>query len=58
MLSKEHERHYENFNLNERLFKTVPYLGRGSCNPVLESQLLQGTWSPTKSASTVMDKSF
>jgi hypothetical protein len=33
--------------LNERLFKTVPYLGRGSCNPVLESQLL-GTWSPTK----------
>jgi hypothetical protein len=59
MLSKEHERHYEKLQLNERLFKTVPYLGRGSCNPVLESQLLQGdVVSDKKSTSTVMDKSF
>jgi len=29
-------------NLLERPFLTVPYLGRGSCNVELESQLLQG----------------
>lgn len=59
LFSKEHERHFEKLQLNERLFKTIPYLGRGSCNPVLESQLLQGdTVSDKKSTSTVMDKSF
>lgn len=29
-------------SLNERLFTTVPYLGRGVHKPVLESQLMQG----------------
>ena len=29
-------------NLLERPFLTVPYLGRGSCNVDLESQILQG----------------
>lgn len=28
--------------LNERPFITVPYLGRGECNPLLESKLIQG----------------
>ena len=29
-------------SLLERPFKTVPYLGRGSSNPVLESHIQQG----------------
>ena len=29
-------------SLNERPFITVPYLGRGECNPLLESKLIQG----------------
>jgi hypothetical protein len=43
----------------ERPFLTVPYLGRGSNDPVLESQLQQGEIvSDKKSVSTIMDKSF
>jgi hypothetical protein len=36
------ERPSEKLQLFVRPFVTVPYLGRGSCNPTLESQLQQG----------------
>jgi hypothetical protein len=53
------ERPQEKLQLMQRPFLTVPYLGRGSCNPDTESQLLQGesTWDK-KGVSTIMDKSF
>ena len=53
------ERPLEKLQLMQRPFVTVPYLGRGSCNPDVESQLLQGesTWEQ-KGVSTIMDKSF
>jgi hypothetical protein len=58
-LKNEQERSLEKIQLIQRPFLTVPYLGRGSCDPVLESQLLQGEIvSDKKSTSTVMDKSF
>ena len=45
--------------LFERPFITVPYLGKGSCDPALESRLQQGeTVADKKSVSTIMEKSF
>ena len=41
-LKKEDERPLEKIQLFERPFLTIPYLGRGSCDPSLESQLQQG----------------
>jgi len=59
MLKKENERPLERLQLFERPFLTVPYLGRGSCDPTLESQLQQGELvSDKKSVSTIMEKSF
>ena len=59
MLNKENERPLEKLSLVERPFLTVPYLGRGSCDPALESQLQQGELvSDKKSVSTIMEKSF
>jgi hypothetical protein len=53
------ERPLDKLQLNPRPFVTVPYLGRGSCNPDLESQLLQGeSVFEKKGVSTIMDKSF
>jgi len=53
------ERPLEKLSLNERLFRTVPYLGRGSGDPTLESQLLQGeTVSDKKSVATVSEMSY
>jgi hypothetical protein len=52
-------RNLERLQLNSRPFATVPYLGRGSCDPALELQLLQGENSQDKkSVSTIMSKSF
>lgn len=49
----------EKVQLFQRPFATVPYLGRGSCDPNLESQLLHGEpVTEKKSVSTIMDKSF
>jgi hypothetical protein len=49
----------EKLMLITRPFLTIPYLGRGSCDPVLESQLLQGeVFHDKKSVSTIMEKSF
>lgn len=59
MIGSRQERSLEKLQLLERPFRTVPYLGRGSCNPTLESQLIQGeTVADKKSVSTIMDKSF
>lgn len=45
--------------LSERLFATVPYLGRGSCDPTLESKLLQGDIvSGKKSVSTISETTY
>jgi len=53
------ERPLEKLSLNERLFRTVPYLGRGAGDPTLESQLLQGeTVSDKKSVATVSEMSY
>lgn len=58
-LKKVDERHFEKLQLFERPFLTVPYLGKGSCDPMLESQLQQGELvSDKKSVSTIMEKSF
>ena len=40
----EQERSYGKVQLFTRPFLTVPYLGKGSCDPMLESQLQQGEW--------------
>ena len=58
-LGVEQERSMERVQLMQRPFLTVPYLGRGSCDPALESQLQQGEIvSDKKSISTIMEKSF
>ena len=52
-------RELEKLQLIHRPFVTVPYLGRGSVDPVMETQLLQGENSnEKKSISTVMEQSF
>jgi hypothetical protein len=59
IMKKEQERSVEKVQLMARPFATVPYLGKGSCDPTLESQLLQGeVVSDKKSTSTVMSQSF
>ena len=53
------ERPLEKLQLFSRPFITVPYLGRGSCDPTMESRLQQGEpVTEKKSVSTIMDKSF
>jgi hypothetical protein len=53
------ERGLEKLSLEQRPFLTVPYLGKGSCNTLLETQMLLGeNTHEVKSASTIMDKSF
>lgn len=59
LIKKEQERPLDKLQLSQRPFLTIPYLGRGSCDPTLESQLQQGeVVSDKKSVSTVMEKSF
>jgi hypothetical protein len=36
------ERSHEKLQLHQRAFNSVPYMGRGSCDPSLESKLLKG----------------
>jgi hypothetical protein len=58
-IKKEQDRPLDKLSLNQRMFLTVPYLGRGSCDTDAESQLLQGeNITDKKSVSTVMDKNF
>lgn len=52
------ERPLEKLQLFERPFRTIPFLGRGGGNPVIESRLLQG--EPTiepRSTSSAMEQS-
>ena len=59
LIKTEQERSLDKLQLNQRPFLTVPYLGKGSCDPLVESQLLHGEMvHDLKSVSTVMDKSF
>lgn len=59
LINTEQERSLEKLQLMQRPFLTVPYLGRGSCDPSLESQLQQGeNVADKKSVATVMTKSF
>lgn len=59
LIKTEQQRALEKLQLFERPFKSVPYLGRGSCDPAIESQLQQGELaSDKKSVSTIMEKSF
>jgi hypothetical protein len=52
-------RSLEKLSLNQRPFLTVPYLGRGSCDPLIEAQMLQGeNIHEKKSVGTIMSKSF
>lgn len=56
---EQNQRPMEKLVLVPRPFLTVPYLGRGSCDPNLESQLQQGELvSDKKSVSTIMEKPF
>jgi hypothetical protein len=48
-----------NINLFHRPFATVPYLGRGSVNPIMESQIQQGEQIVNKrSVNTLSEKSY
>lgn len=59
MINVEQARPSEKIQLSERPFLTVPYLGRGSCDPVLESNLLQGdVVSSKKSVSTISETTY
>jgi hypothetical protein len=58
-MKAEQQRPLEKLQLFSRPFATIPYLGRGSCDPAIESQLQQGeNVTEKKSVSTVMEKSF
>jgi hypothetical protein len=58
-IEQQQQRTFQKLSLQERPFITVPYLGRGSCNTDLESQLLQGEIvSDKKSVSTITESSF
>lgn len=59
LLWNESQRPLEKLHLQSRPFITVPYLGRGSCDPFIESKLLQGeTVRGKKSVSTIMENNF
>ena len=59
IIKNNQERNLERLQLLQRPYSTVPYLGRGSVNPDVESMLLQGSQvHDVKSLSTIMDKSF
>ena len=59
VIKSEQERALGRLQLLQRPFVTVPYLGRGSCDPVIESQLMQGeAVADKKSVATIMSQSF
>lgn len=56
---EQNQRSFEKLALNPRPFVTVPYLGRGSCDPALEAQLLHGEMvGDKKSVATISENSF
>jgi hypothetical protein len=59
LINVDQSRPLEKLQLFQRPFVTVPYLGKGSRDPTLESRLMQGELvSDRKSVSTIMEKSF
>jgi len=59
VIKTEQTKPFEKLQLFQRPFASVPYLGRGSCDPALEAQLQHGeVVAGKKSVSTIMDKSF
>lgn len=59
LIKAEQQRAFEKLQLNQRAYATVPYLGRGPSNAVVESKLQQGEQvTEKKSTSTVMEKQF
>jgi hypothetical protein len=59
IIQNEQERPLEKLQLFQRPFTTVPFMGRGFSNPVLESRLLQGESTlQQKSVGTVTEESF
>ena len=58
-MQNKNSRSLEKLSLQQRPFATVPYLGRGSADTALESQLRQGDIvGNKKSVSTVTEQSF
>jgi hypothetical protein len=41
-LDTQQQRHHEKLQLHQRAFASVPYMGRGSVNPDVETKLMQG----------------
>jgi len=59
LYSVEQERPLEKLQLFARPYLTIPYLGRGSCDPTLESHLLQGEFvRGKKSVTTIMEQNY
>jgi hypothetical protein len=59
MHGKEQERAFNRLSLIQRPFVTVPYLGRGSVDPNVESHLIQGEIiTDKKGVTTVTSQSF
>ena len=59
IIKKKEDRPLEKLQLVKRPYLTIPYLGRGTCDPTLESKLQQGeNIHDKKSTSTIMEKSF
>ena len=58
-IKNENSRTLEKLSLQQRPFLTVPYLGRGSADTALESQMMQGdVVTNKKSVSTITEQSF
>lgn len=58
-IKAEQERAFEKLQLHQRPFLTIPYLGKGASDPVMESRLQQGeVVTDKKSVSTIMDKPY
>jgi hypothetical protein len=58
-IKNENSRTLEKLSLQQRPFLTVPYLGRGSADTALESQMMQGdVVTNKKSISTITEQSF
>ena len=59
IIKNENSRTLEKLSLQQRPFLTVPYLGRGSADTALESQMMQGdVVTNKKSVSTITEQSF
>ena len=59
IMGYELERPWEKLELTPRIFATVPYLGRGSCDPTLETMIRTGeTTIDRKSVSTISESSY